>query len=144
MIFCKFSKISNRVRIATCGSQHEVLLFACLDRKAEKTSISQCAFIPCSSPPRSNHAFRKIRICFRRLVVAGKRLRVAVQVLKRVAPNVEDCGVVRVDRQRLIEACKRLCSAIQVAKCVAAIVESFGAVWFDGQCLVVASENLAD
>jgi hypothetical protein len=43
MIFRKFSKVSNRVRIATCDSQHEVLLFACLYREAEKASISQCA-----------------------------------------------------------------------------------------------------
>ena len=43
MIFRKFSKISNRVRIATGGSQHEVLLFACLYRKSEKASISQYA-----------------------------------------------------------------------------------------------------
>jgi hypothetical protein len=29
--------------MATCGPQHEVLLFACLHREAEKASISQCA-----------------------------------------------------------------------------------------------------
>ena len=37
------SKVTLRMRIATGGPQHEILVLACLDGKAEKTSFTERA-----------------------------------------------------------------------------------------------------